>query len=65
MTKEEIMKSIDKTNEMIIFQNKRLIKLQSESDINNTNEIEEVKQIICGYYDYIEILKEELKKQTI
>lgn len=65
MTKEEIMKSIDKTNEMIIFQNKRLIKLQSELDINNTNEIEEVKQIICGYYDYIEILKEKLKKQTI
>ncbi len=63
MTKEEIIKSIDRTNQMIIFQNKRLTELQSENDDNNKYEIKNTKQIISGYYNYLNILKEELNKQ--
>lgn len=63
MTKEEIIKSIDRTNQMIIFQNKRLTELQSENDDNNKYEIKNIKQIISGYYNYLNILKEELNKQ--
>lgn len=47
----------------LIINFKRLIKLQSENDDNNRYEIEETKQIISGYYDYLNILKEKLNKQ--